>query len=96
MFQLAFAVSSAINVTACLSENGQNPPARSYSEKVLGRPMGAPDYPTPSAVLDLQEASQLFWEPQELRTKENLMTMDITLQPQSVTVIELCRTGEPR
>ncbi|MDN5786334.1 glycosyl hydrolase [Pseudorhodobacter sp.] len=55
--------------------------------------MGAPDYPTPSDVAELQKASQLVWQPQKVDPKGGQVTMDITVQPQSVTLIELDGEG---
>ncbi len=71
----------------CIDANHANAKARWMT-------LGAPDYPTPSEVVDMQQVSELVWRPQEVRTTSGRRSVDATLQPQSVTVIEFSRAIE--
>lgn len=57
--------------------------------KTAWQAMDSPHYPTPAQVAMLNEASQMVWQPLDVRTKCADAAIDVTLQPQSVTVVEL-------
>ncbi len=63
--------------------------AEHANAKARWKAMGAPEYTTAEQVAALHEASQLAWHPLELNIKRTRTTIDVTLQPQSVTVVEL-------
>lgn len=50
---------------------------------------GEPQYPTPDEVAAMIEASMLHAEPVSLRQDKNALRFGITVQPQSVTAVEL-------
>ncbi len=56
--------------------------------KARWQTMGAPDYPTPEQVDTLHEASRMVWQTVETQRDGDRTRVEITVQPQSVTVIE--------